>query len=147
MQYNKNILRSINTALCLSLILVFTTTVCFAAMGKRFKDDELKHYHKKNTSSVTGEISSIRPTYIGVITHEDKELRTDTETLFLIDEDVTYKRKTLEELLEGDQVKVTFENITEPDPEDAENDKFVQRVTKEVHFLRVKSTSLSSGKK
>ena len=70
-----------------------------------------------------------------------------TETLFLIDEDVTYKSKTLEELLEGDQVKVTFENITEPDPDDPEKDLFVQRVTKEIHYLRAKSKSLKSGKK
>lgn len=147
MQYNNNILKSINTALCLGMIFVFTTTACFAAMGKRFKDDELKHYHKKNIASASGEISQINPTYIGVITHNDEVLRTETETLFLIDEDVTYKSKTLEELLVGDQVKVTFENVTEPDPEDPEKDIFVQRVTKEIHYLRAKSTSLKAGNK
>lgn len=134
-------------SLCVGLGLVFSVDISSAAMGKRFKDNELKHYHKKNTLSVSGEISTIKSTYIGVITHRDKDLSTETETLFLIDEDVTFKKKTLAELLEGDQVKVTYENITEPDPEDEENDKFVQRVTKEIQYLSPKSKSLKSGKK
>jgi len=134
-------------SLCAGLVLVFTGDICSAAMGKRIQESNYKPHHKKSTLSVTGQISVIRPTYIGVITHSDKDLGEDTETLFLVDEDVIFKRKDFTELLEGDQVKITYENITEPDPEDPENDKFVQRVTKEIHFLSAKSTSLKSGKK
>jgi len=133
--------------LCIGFVLVLNIEICSAAMGKKFKENEYKHYHKKNTLSVSGEISIIRPTYIGVITHSDKNLGEETETIFIVDEDVTFKKKALEELLEGDTVKITYENITEPDPDDAENDKFVQRVTKEIHFLHSKSTSLKSGSK
>jgi hypothetical protein len=116
-------------------------------MGRKFKENEYKSYHKKATTFVTGDISQIQPSYIGIITSSDDNAGTDTEMLFLIDEGVTYKSKTLVELLEGDKVKVTYENVTEPDPDDPEKDVFVQRVTKEIHYLSSKSKSLKSGSK
>ena len=130
------------TSFCLGLILLLTGDTCLADMAKKIT--EYKHYHKKYTDSVSGEISQIRPTYIGVITHVDKSAGEDTEMIFLIDDEVVFKRKKLAELLEGDQVKITFENVTEPDPEDATKEIFVQKVTKEIQFLREKSKSLQS---
>ena len=132
------------TSLCFSLILMFSGEICSAAMGKRFTESEYKLQHKKSTESITGEISQVRGTYVGILTKQTKPDE-ETEMLFIVDEDVNFKRKSLAELKEGDIIKITYENITESDPDDAEKDKFVQRVTKEIHFLRPKSKSLRSG--
>ena len=145
--YSKMITKIFSLILCAGMILAFTNDISLAAMGKRFKESEYKPHYQKNTKSISGEVSVIRPTYVGIITHKDEAKKEETEMVFLVDEDVAFKKKELAELQEGDQVKITYENITEPDPEDPKEDIFVQRVTKEIHFLRAKSTSLKSGKK
>jgi len=122
-------------SLCLGMVLIFTGNASSAAPEE----------HKKSIKTVTGEVSTIRPTYISIISHKDEAKKIDTEMIFLIDENVTYKRKVIGELLEGDNVKITYDQYTKLDEEG--NDIFVKRATKEIHFLSPKSSSLSSGAK
>ena len=101
--------------------------------------------HKMSIETKTGEVNMIRWNYISIMSHKDEVKKEETEMVFLIDENVAFKRKELSELQVGDQVKITYENYTQLDEEG--KDVFIKRITKEVHYLRPKSASLSSGVK
>ena len=131
--------------LCVGLIFLSAVDNCSSDLGRKLKEEDYKAYHRKTTEFITGDISIIQPTYIGIITFSDNIKKQDTEMLFFLDEEVIFKSKALAELQEGDKVKIIYENITEPDPEDAEHDKFVQRVTREIQFLSSKSKTLKSS--
>ena len=140
---SKMISKILTISIFAGIILVLTGNLCVAEMGKNFKEHQARHI--VNSKSITGAISTIQPTFIGIITQRDNSKKEETEMLFLVDEEVIFKKKSLGELLEGDYVKITYDNITEPDPEDPSKELFVQRETKEIQFLRSQSTSLSSG--
>ena len=144
---SRGITRKIMVILCVGIALMFMGSISSANNPEEIKSSEevMAPGEKKNLEFVTGPISMVRFNSISIISHKDEVNNKETEMVFIIDEYVTFKRKNLDELKMGDVVKIAYENYTKLDEEG--NDKFVKRVTNNVHFLRGKSKSLSSGKK
>jgi len=90
------------------------------------------------TKRVSGEISVIRPSYINIIFAREKRRGAEYEAMFLLNDDVKFIRKDLEELEPGDRVEIKYDGyfkIEKNEETGEEEERFVRRVTKEIRFV------------
>lgn len=90
------------------------------------------------TKRITGEVEFIKPTYISITYARDKENRAEYGAMFLLNEDIKFSSKSLEDLQEGDKIAITYDEyfrIGLNEETGEEEEKFVKRITKEIKFL------------
>ena len=139
-----------------STIMVFTLSAVFTLAplsGASFvfaadeAQDEEEYIIK--TKKITGEISIIKSHFISIIYARDKRSYSDSEAMFLLNDEVEFRLKDLEDLQFGDKISITYDEYFEIEVNvetGKEEEKFVKRVTKEIRFLSTKSQSgLISG--
>lgn len=138
-----------------STITIFTLSAGLAlaplsGAGFVFAADETQEEEEYiiKTKKITGEISVIKFNFISIIYARDKRAGTENEAVFLLNDDIEFKLKDLEDLQSGDKISITYDEYFEIEMNEKgeEEEIFVKRVTKEIRFLSTKSGSgLRSG--
>ena len=113
-----------------------------------FAADEEEEEYIIRTKKITGEISMIKSHFISIIYAQDKKAGTENEAVFLLNDEIEFRLKDLEDLQSGDKISITYDEYFEIELNEKgeEEEKFVKREAREIRFLSTKSGSgLRSG--